>query len=152
MTNIITVILLSILPISELRGAIPLGIGLEYNPLLIFVLAVFFNSIIILPLFFFLDHIHTYLIKFSFYHKIFTKYINKARRKVEHLIGTEKEALGLYLLTAIPLPMTGAYSATILAWFFNIKRTKAIKAIVLGVFTAGVIVTLASMGIIKIFF
>ena len=128
-----------------------MGIGFGYNPFLIFILAVFFNSVIILPVFFFLDHVHTYLIRFSFYHTLFTRYITKAQRKVERYIGTDKEALGLYLLTAIPLPMTGAYSATILAWFFNVNRKKAVYAIILGILTAGIIMTLLSIGFFKLF-
>lgn len=149
MDKLIYVVFLSMLPISELRGAIPLGIKLGYNPLLIFFLAVVFNSAIVFLLYFFLDFFHEKFMKFRFYNKIFSKYIKRSRRKLEKYVGTEKEAFGIYLLTAIPLPMTGAYTATVLSWFFGIKKRKAVRAIVLGVLTAGVIITFLSLGFIR---
>ena len=55
------------------------------------------------------------------------------------------------LFVAVPLPLTGAYSGTLLAWFFNLKRRKSYLAIFLGVLIAGIIVTLTTLGIRSLF-
>ncbi len=75
-----------------------------------------------------------------------------ATKKIaDSFIGTEKEMFGVFLLTAIPLPMTGAYTASILAWFFNLNKTKSAKAIGYGVAVAGLIVMGITLGLWGLF-
>ena len=150
MNGWLMVIFLSMLPISELRGSIPAGLTLGLNPLTLFFVAVFFNFIIIFAIWVILDMFHEILMKSSLYSRLFNKYIERSRKKMEKYIGTEREAWGLFLFTAIPLPMTGAYSASILSWFFNLNRRKAAVAIFFGVFVAGLIVTGVSLGLLKL--
>ena len=150
MNGWLMVIFLSMLPISELRGSIPAGLTLGLNPLALFFVAVFFNFIIIFAIWVILDMFHEILMKSSLYSRLFNKYIERSRKKMEKYIGTEREAWGLFLFTAIPLPMTGAYSASILSWFFNLNRRKAAVAIFFGVFVAGLIVTGVSLGLLKL--
>ena len=59
--------------------------------------------------------------------------------------------LGLYLFVAIPLPGTGAWTGSLVAALFGMKRRRALPAIFLGVLTAGVIMTLASYGVVEAF-
>ena len=59
--------------------------------------------------------------------------------------------LGLYLFVAIPLPGTGAWTGSLAAALFGMKRRRAFFAVLLGVLTAGVIMTLASYGIVSAF-
>ena len=150
MNGWLMVIFLSMLPISELRGSISAGLTLGLNPLALFFVAVFFNFIIIFAIWVILDMFHEILMKSSLYSRLFNKYIERSRKKMEKYIGTEREAWGLFLFTAIPLPMTGAYSASILSWFFNLNRRKAAVAIFFGVFVAGLIVTGVSLGLLKL--
>ncbi|MBL7148438.1 MAG: small multi-drug export protein [Nanoarchaeota archaeon] len=150
MINLLKVALLSILPISELRGGIPLGLALGMNPLLVYIIAVFFNFLSIPITFFFLDNLHSYFLKNKHYSLLFTKYISRNRKKLEKAIGTKAEFWALMLVVLIPLPFTGAYTGTILAWFFGLKRKKAYLAILLGILIAGIIVTLASLGVIAL--
>ncbi|MCD4666237.1 small multi-drug export protein [archaeon] len=151
MIEMLRIALLSILPISELRGAIPYALSLGINPIIAFFFAVAFNILVFPLVFFFLDKVHHKLMKyFSYYNKFFNFYINKNRKKLEKHVGTNLEFLFIMLLTAIPLPFTGAYTASILSWFFGIKRNKAFLAVSLGVIIAGILVTLATLGIFSI--
>lgn len=144
-------IILSALPISELRGGIPLAIASGMRPLYAFLLCVIVNVLIMFPLFFFLDHLHSGFMKWGFYRRLFVKYIHYSRRKISKHIGTKWEFLALLLLVAVPLPATGAYTGSLLAWLFNIKRKDAYLAISLGVALAGVIVSLATLGVLSLF-
>ena len=151
MNSLLQVILLSMLPISEVRGGIPLGIAAHLNPTTVFVAAVIANVIIIPFVFLFLDYLHNHCMRIQAYSKFFNKFIERTRKKIEHRIGTKKELFFLWAFVAIPLPMTGAYSGVILAWFFHLKRIPAMLAIALGVVTAAIIVTLLSLGIFSLF-
>lgn len=139
--NFIVVILLSILPISELRGAIPYGIISGMHPAVVFLVAVGANIIIIPVIFFSLTFIHSYLIRISLYESLFERIIERVRRKTHRQIS-KYGYLGLMFLVAIPLPVTGAYTATLAAWLFNMEKKKAFFAMAGGVVIAGIIVTL----------
>lgn len=150
MNQFLTAFILSILPISEIRGGIPLAITLGYNPWISFLVLTLANILIIPLIFFFLDHLNKYFLNLKWYSYLFNKWVVSSRRKIEHKIGTNTELLALFLFVAIPLPGTGAYSGVLIAWLFNLKRKKAILAIALGVLVAGIIITLATLGLISI--
>ncbi len=149
--SFLEVIGLSIFPISELRGGIPLGIAQGLSPLLVFLVAVLSNFLAIPITFFFLDYLHGYFNRIKVYRNLFNYYIEKNRNKLETKIGTKTEFLALMIFVGVPLPMTGAYSGSILAWFFGMNRKKAYLAIILGVILAGLIVTLTTLGLFSLF-
>lgn len=151
MNNFIWAIILTVLPISELRGGIPVALASGYNPWLVFFVMVFFNCLVIFFVFLFLDNLHKVFIKNRFYSRIFNNYVYKKRKKIEKHIGTRWQFFSLFFFTAVPLPYTGAYTASILAWFFNLERKKSYLAISLGVLTAGIIVSLISLGVLNFF-
>lgn len=140
------------LPILELRGAIPIGI-VEYEiPFqIVFLIAIFGN---ILPIFF----IAWFMEKF-----IRIRYENGLKLpKLLHskLLNTEKKAknniekvgeLALIPFVAIPLPLTGAWTAILVAFIFKIPYKRAIPLIFIGLIISGIIVTLSTLGLIKIF-
>ena len=82
MNEILNIILLSILPISELRGAIPYGISSNINVFLVFILAVLSNCLVVSIVFFFLDNLHKHFLKNSHYKKFFNKYIEMKRKSL----------------------------------------------------------------------
>ena len=59
--------------------------------------------------------------------------------------------LALMIFVAIPLPGTGAWTGCLISWFLDLDRKKSLLYISLGVLIAGIITTLASLGIINIF-
>ncbi len=88
--------------------------------------------------------------KLTLYRKTFDYFLERTRKKV----GPKVERygyLGLTLFVAIPLPITGAYTGTLGAWFFEMKKGKSFSAIILGVIIAGMIVSVVSVFGIHIF-
>lgn len=138
--NILLVVILSMLPISELRGAIPYGIAAGINPIYVYFVAVISNIALIPILFFFLDYVHHHLLPMPIYKKLFNAFVGRARHKVEKYT-TKYGLIGLMLFVAIPLPVTGAYTGTLAAWILGLDKRKSIAALSAGVIIAGLIVT-----------
>ena len=151
MEALLKAVLLSMLPISELRGGIPLAIGLGVSPLKSFIFCTLANIIIVIIFYFVLNYLHRYLVKIKFYSRVIEASIVRSRKKLEHRIGTKWEYVFLFIFVAVPFPLTGGYTGALLAWFFGLNKKKSIFTISLGVLTAGVIVTLVSMGLFSIF-
>ncbi|MEJ2355262.1 MAG: small multi-drug export protein [candidate division WOR-3 bacterium] len=144
MNPILKIIIFSLLPISELRGGIPVGLSSGLPLSVVFPVAVLSN-ILVFPIFYlFLTFIHDLLMKLKFYRKYFDFFLERTRRKVGPKV--EKYGyLGLTLFVAIPLPVTGAYTGTLGAWFFKMKKRKSFLAVILGVIIAGIIVSIVSV-------
>jgi len=155
--RIIYAIILAMLPISELRGGLPLAIiyANQHNiPIfLVFSLIVMINILIIFFVFYFLDNIHHLFLKIKIYRKFFDKYLEKFQRKVDKF--EEKYSsigfLALSLFVAIPLPATGAWSGCLISWLLDLDRKKSIFAISLGVIIAGILVLLGTLGFLNLF-
>jgi uncharacterized membrane protein len=133
------VLLMTVSPVFELRAGIPLGI-LHYglDPLFIFFIAVIANALIFFPIFF---GLRLFYDKVLFRIPLFDKYLDNLRKRGKPKV--EKYGFwGLFLFVAIPLPITGAYTGTILAWLLDIDWKRAFPAVGLGVIVAGVIVLL----------
>ena len=157
---------LSLLPISELRGGIPYAL---YNGIpwyIAFPFATAVNALIPFVCWLFLSTVHrlfygavtdaskkTAWSGFSWYRFLFDRFIERARQKLQG--GVEKwGALGVAVFVAIPLPTTGAWTGTIGAWVLGLSKRKTVPAIILGVIIAGVIVTLVcqlGLGAFRIF-
>lgn len=148
MENIARVILATLLPISELRGGIPLGIlVLKLDPALVFFIAIVANTLLFFPIFFALKLLyHRFLSRF----RLFTRYVEKVKERGKPKVD-KYGFLGLTLLVAVPLPVTGVYTATILSWLLGMEWRKAFPPIALGVVIAGVIVTLGVLGGWRVF-
>ncbi len=133
--------LLSILPISELRGAIPYGY-LNHIPMWqCFIISVLVNAMAPLLGYFFFNTLHKVLDKWKAYHNFFEKTIARSRAKVGPQV--EKYGLiGLMLFVAVPLPMTGAWTGTIGSWVLGLDKKKSALCIQAGVLIAGIVVAL----------
>ena len=142
--KIITIALLGMLPVSELRGAIPYGIVSGLNPVTVFITAVASNMLVAPLTFLFLDYVHHHLMLFRAYGKLFGKFVERTKHKAHGHIS-KYGYLGLMLLVAAPLPFTGAYTGALAAWLFGMERKKAFAAISAGVIAAGIIVMALSL-------
>jgi uncharacterized membrane protein len=81
----------------------------------------------------------------SFFDWLFERTRRKAQDKIE-----KYGAWGLFVLVAIPLPVTGGWTGALAAFLFGIEKKKAIPVISLGIMAAGVIVTIVTLGVVKI--
>ena len=76
----------------------------------------------------------------GWYRRLFERFIERAQNKLHEKV--ERWGwLGIAVFVAIPLPITGAWTGTLGAWVLGISRRKTIVAVILGVVTAGIIVT-----------
>ena len=143
MQKIALILLVTLSPISELRGGIPLGVSLGLDPLFTFFTAVVANALLFFPIFFALRLFYD---KFLSRIQIFNLYLDSVRRKGKPKVD-KYGFLGLTLLVAIPLPITGVYTASILSWLLDMDWKRAFPAIGLGVIVAGIIVLLITLGV-----
>jgi len=134
-------IFISLVPVIELRGAIPVAVlTLHLSYLEAFIISFIGN---IIPVYFIIKYIRP-LFDFFGRVKIFKKIIDWASEKATKRIAEDERlrtftALGLFLFVAIPLPGTGAWTGSLIANFLDLRVKKAFWPIVAGVFTAGVI-------------
>ena len=133
-------ILLSLLPIAELRGGIPYAIANNINPFIAYFICVGANVLAFPIVFFFLEFLHPLFLKIDLYKNLFDKFVIKTRDKLNDKIK-KYGFWGLMLFVMIPLPVTGAYTGSFAAWLFNIPKKKAFLSVVLGVVISGIIVT-----------
>lgn len=148
----LAVMIMSMLPITELRAAIPFGITAYKMD----IFSAFFWGVlgnIIPPIFFifFLEKIAQILSdRFAFWKRFFNWLFERTRKKA-HAKIEKYGPWGLYILVAIPLPMTGGWTGALAAFLFGIERKKSIPVIVLGIITAGIIIVIITTGIVRLF-
>lgn len=138
-------IIIAMLPISELRGAIPIAIGIYgINPVDAFILAVIGNMMPVIPLLLFLESVSNFLRRWNFWDRFFTWLFTRTHRN--HSKEFEKYGtLALAIFVGLPLPATGAWTGCAAAFVFGIKFRNALLAITSGVIAAGIIVTLITV-------
>jgi uncharacterized membrane protein len=138
MTYIITAFL-TLLPISELRGAIPYAIANGLAPMFTWFYCVVLNATVGPLVYIFLSTFHRFLIRFNWYEKLFTRFVEKTRHKVENKVS-KYGYLGITLFVAIPLPITGAYTGTLGSWILGLEPKKTFLSVLIGVMISGTIV------------
>jgi uncharacterized membrane protein len=146
-------LLLSILPVFELRGGLPIIVeytvrnGLSVWPW--FVLVLILNILVIFFIFFFLDFLHEWFMNFRWYRKFIGKILGRVQKKAEKIEKKLDEwgYIALALFVAIPLPGTGAWTGSLVAWGLGLERWKSFLAIAAGVVIAGFVILLASLGL-----
>ena len=137
--------LISMIPIVELRGAIPVGTALGLDTLWILVISIIGNLIPVPFIILFARPIIRWLKKT----KMFAPLANWLEAKVEKNRDkiTKYEKLGLFIFVAIPLPGTGAWTGALVASFLEMRIKDSLPAITVGVVSAGIIMTLGSQAV-----
>ncbi len=139
------VFLISMVPIIELRGAVPIGIGLGLPANVVLPVAIVGNILPVPFIIIFIRRIfHWIKTKTKFGQKI-ERLETKAMSKADRII--KYEWLGLFIFVAIPLPGTGAWTGALIAALLDIRLKKALPAIACGVVVAGIIMTLLGVGV-----
>ena len=144
--------LVSMLPIVELRGAIPVGVGMG---LPVWQAAVISMAGNILPTPFIIAFVRTlmdWLRTKSERARRFVAWLEKkgSSKKAERVQKTQ--FWGLLLFVAVPLPGTGAWTGALIASLLNMRMKRALPPIVLGVIIAGLFISLATAGVIHLLF
>ncbi len=137
--------LMAMVPVVELRGAIPYGVIAGLSVPEAFILAVLGNLAPIPFLVVFTRKVFEWLrTKSEGLDRIVRKLEAKAEKNKE--IVEKYEFFGLMILVAIPLPGTGAWTGALVAAMMNMRLKRAMPAITVGVIVAGIIVTTLTYG------
>lgn len=159
--KLLVVFLVSMVPLIELRGAIPLGLSNAFGPacagfnqiFLLYFIAILGNMLPVPLIFFFARKVLLWGTNKKIIGKFFTFCLEKGEKGGKKL--QEKAGRGLYwalfLFVGIPLPGTGAWTGTLAASLLDMDFKKSIIAIMAGVVLAGIIMGLASFGVFGAF-
>jgi len=144
--NELWTIIIAASPVIELRGAIPVAMGILYFswPKAL-ILSLIGNLLPIIPLIWFLNKLSDYLSKKSvFFDKFFNWLFERTRRKTA--AGFNRWGKwALILFVAVPLPFTGVWTGSVAAFLFGIEYQQAFWLIGLGALLAGIIVTILTL-------
>lgn len=139
---------LSMLPVVELRGALPWAVAHGLDPWLSYGLCVICNMIPIPFILLFINKILDWM-------ETTRRFSGVARWVKEH--GQKRQGmyhqyklLGLFLLVAVPLPGTGAWTGALVASLMGLRMKQAVPTIALGVAAAGILVLLVSLGVVSV--
>ena len=136
--------LISMIPIFELRGGIPVGIALfKLHPVAVYFTCLIFNLIPVLPILLLLNPLRRLLSRVPPFRGLF-RFLEKKAAANRRIIERYEE-IGLTLFVAVPLPVTGAWTGSIVAEIMGLKVIKSFLFIALGVALAGIIVTMLTM-------
>ena len=146
----------SMIPIIELRGAIPMGAAFNATIggmpwYLTYVLSVLGNMVPVPFILLLIKKVIEWMSrsKVKFFNKIANFLLNKVEKKRGKI---EKFALwGVCLFVAVPLPVTGAWTGSLVAAMIDMKPWKAFLSCLIGVMISGTIMTLISYGVSSIF-
>ena len=146
----LSVVLLSALPITELRASIPVALFYyNFSPTQAFIFSILGNAIPFGVIFLIFPHLLIWMQKYSpSLHHLMNKHLNRLEWRYAdkyHKWG----AIFLFLFVAIPIPGSGVWTGSLIAIIFGMKPKLSIPAILLGMCVSAVIVLLISLGIVS---
>ena len=141
----IKLMFLSMLPVIELRGAIPYGIVMDLNPIYVYISCLVGSTIVSVPVVLIFRQVIDYLR----YRKYFNILIRWVDEKIESRAKKLKAAsiLGLIVFVGVPLPTTGSWSGAALASIFKMRIKDALFGVFIGNAIAGAIMLGVSLHI-----
>ena len=158
------VFIISMLPIVELRGSIPVGAALGLPFYSNYLLSIIGNLLPVPFVLLFIPRILDFLARFKFFRPVVEWLRKKADKHSKRVLKDENDETdgksgrmsrgifaALMLFVAIPLPGTGAWTGSLVAAVFNMKFWRALFSALLGILIAGVIMTLISYGVVAVF-
>ncbi|UCD06298.1 MAG: small multi-drug export protein [candidate division WOR-3 bacterium] len=141
LTPELAVFLTSMLPVIELRGALPLAINVFNIAWPKAFLIAYIGNMIPAPLILWLlAPVVKLLSKIRIFERFFSWLFDRTRRRSNRMIEKYEE-IGLMAFVAIPLPGTGAWTGVLIAFLFGLDFKKSLLIIAIGVFIAGIIVS-----------
>ena len=150
----LTIFFVSMVPLIELRLAMPIAVGLDLPYLPALVVCVLGNMLPVPVIYFFARKVLVWGAGKKYIGKAFRFFLEKGRRAGERLTAKTGKGglfLALLLFVGIPLPGTGAWTGTLAASFLNMGIKSTALSVSLGVVLAGIIMAVASTGVLAVF-
>ena len=143
------VFLVSMLPLIELRGAIPIAVGFNIPLLPAYILAIIGNMLPVPFIFLFAKKVLEWGKDKKIIGKLFSWLLEKGHKGGQKLQKKAKNGLyfALFLFVGIPIPGTGAWTGTLAASILDMDFKKSVLAVTLGVILAGIIMAILSLGV-----
>lgn len=138
---------ISMLPIVELRGGVPVGVGMGFPFWQVYLVCVLGNLLPVPFLLLFGRRLLVWLADWPCVGNFFRRVIDKADKAARGF--GRYEFFGLWAFVAIPFPGTGAWTGSVAATFLRMPLSRALLAISLGVLTAGIVMGVASYGLLE---
>ena len=151
----VIVFLISMVPIVELRGAIPIGVGAYNLPVLTtFIICIIGNMIPVPFIFLFARKVLEWGQEKPYIGPLFKWFIKKGHKGGQKLQSKAGRGLyyALFLFVGIPIPGTGAWTGTLAASILDLDFKKTVFSVLGGVLLAGIIMAVSSYGLFEIIF
>jgi uncharacterized membrane protein len=139
-------ILISLLPWIELRGSIPIGIGMGLEPLYVFAVCTVTDILLVPALIGFYRYFMPCILKIERLNRFYQWHVVRTLKRYDRY--KKWELVGLALFVGVPLPFTGVYSGTLVSFVLDLKVKEAFISVGSGAVIAGVVVTAVSVGIL----
>lgn len=156
--KILIVFVISMIPLIELRGAIPVAVGMELGlpEWLVLIVAIIGNMLPVPIIYLFARKVLNWgtTVKWKPFKKFCNFCLKKGEKAGDKLLKKAKSGVyfALFLFVAIPIPGTGAWTGTLAASILNLDFKKTVIAILAGVLAAGLIMLAFSLGLFKVIF
>ena len=142
------ILLISMVPIIELRGAVPIAIGMGLNPIFAIVLCTFGNMIPVPFIYIFARKLLNWGCSKKYISKFCNFIVKKGESASKKLLSKKNKygfAIAMILFVGIPLPGTGAWTGTLAASFLNMDMKTTSISVMIGVIIAGIIMSVISV-------
>ena len=153
MLKYLTVFLVSMVPLLELRGALPIALGMGLPTVPAYIICVLGNMIPVPFIYFFARKVLVWGADKKYIGKLFRLFLEKGERAGQKLTAAAGRGglfVALLLFVGIPLPGTGAWTGALGASFLNMGFKSTVASVSLGVILAGIIMAVASTGVFSI--
>ena len=144
--SVFAVALANFIPTTEQIGGITLGLSLGLDPLTVLVASLTVNCLLFFPIYFGLRLLYKNVFSRI---KLFQKYIKRTQTKGKPYID-KYGVLGLTVFIALPSPLTGTYTASLLAWLMDLDWKRSFMAIAIGSTIGAVVIFFGYLGIFNI--
>jgi uncharacterized membrane protein len=141
--SVIAVIIANFIPTTEQIGGITLGLTLGLDPLTVLVASLTVNCLLFFPIYFGLKLLYKNVFSRI---KLFQKYLERTQKKGKSYID-KYGVLGLTVFVALPSPLTGTYTASILAWLMDLDWKRSFLAISIGSIIGALVIFFGYLGI-----
>jgi uncharacterized membrane protein len=144
--SVLAVVIANFIPTTEQIGGITLGLSLGLDPLTVLVASLTVNCLLFFPIYFGLKLLYKKVFSRI---KLFQRYLKRTQTKGKPYID-KYGVLGLTIFVALPSPLTGTYTASLLAWLMDLDWKKSFLSISIGSIIGAIVIFFGYLGIFNI--